>query len=217
MQGWISLHRQIMNNEFYFSERFTKTQAWIDLLLLANNKPATLFIRGNEIKLKRGELGYSIKTLAKRWKWNERTVDKFLQMISKRQMIHYRKSPITTIICIKSYDFYQSNTEQNTAQSKNRIHTNNNDNNIIIELAFSLIEAVNNKSSVYSLIGKFKKELSENRLREILADLVKRGNRFDNENKLAAYLNTCTRSNGHIYDSLPDLDNSRYKDLPGWM
>ena len=150
MEGWISLHRQIMKNEFYFSERFTKTQAWIDLLLLANNKPATFFIRGNEVKLKRGELGYSIKTLSERWKWNERTVDKFLQMLSKREMIQCRKTNITTIISIMNYACYQNNTKQTTAQSKNRIHTNNKDNNDIIEIVFSLIESVNKSSSVYS-------------------------------------------------------------------
>jgi DNA replication protein DnaD len=129
MLGYIKLHRQITDNKYWFSERFTKSQAWIDLLLLANHKPATFFIRGNEVNLERGQLGYAITTLAKRWKWNERTVDKFLSALQKDQMIHYRKSHITTIITIKNYDLYQDNTEQNTEQSKNRIQTNNNDKN----------------------------------------------------------------------------------------
>ena len=131
MKGWIKIHRQITENKFWFSERFTKAQAWIDLLILANHKqkPETFFIRGNEINLERGQLGYAIKTLAKRWKWNERTVDKFLLMLQKDEMIQYRKSPITTIITIKNYDSYQDYTEQNTEQSKNRVQTNKNDKN----------------------------------------------------------------------------------------
>lgn len=219
MQSYIKLYRQIMENEFYFSERFTKTQAWIDLLLLANHKPQTIFIRGNEVNLKRGELGYSIKTLAKRWKWNERTVDKFLSMLSKREMIHHRKTRITTIISIKNYDLYQGNTSQNTSQSMHRIHTDNNDKNDknkLIELSFLLIETVINKSSVYSLINKYKKELGENKLKEILLDLIKRDKQFENENKLASYLNVCAKNNGHskhIYDSLPEITG----DKPGWM
>jgi hypothetical protein len=133
LQGWISVHRQIVENEFYFSERFTKVQAWIDLLILASFKPYTFYIRGNQVKLKRGQLGYAITTLAERWKWNERTVNKYLELLSNRGMIHYRKTRITTIITIKNYDFYQScteqNTEQNTEQGKNRVQTYNNDNN----------------------------------------------------------------------------------------
>lgn len=126
MEGFIKLHRQITENKYWFAERFTKSQAWIDLLILANHKGKTFFVRGNEVELERGQLGYAITTLAKRWKWNERTVDKFLSMLQKDEMIHYRKSPITTIISIKNYDLYQSNTEQNTEQSKNRIQTNKN-------------------------------------------------------------------------------------------
>ena len=64
MTGYIALHRKIIDNEFYFSEKFTKTQAWIDLLLLANHSGQTIFIRNIEIKLKVGELCYSQLSLA---------------------------------------------------------------------------------------------------------------------------------------------------------
>ena len=129
MEGWIKLHRQITDNKLWFCERFTKAQAWIDLLLLANHNPSTFFVRGNEVILKRSQLGYAITTLAKRWKWNERTVNKFLSMLQKDGMIHYRKSSITTVITIRNYGLYQDNTGQNTEQSKNRIQTNKNDKN----------------------------------------------------------------------------------------
>ncbi len=127
--GYIALHRQITENEFWFYERFTKAQAWIDLLLLANHKPNSFDVRGNEVKVQRGQLGYSIKTLSARWKWNERTVDKFLSTLQNRQMIQYRKNHITTVITILNYNRYQGSTEQNTEQMQNRIHTNNNDKN----------------------------------------------------------------------------------------
>jgi len=130
MEGWISMHRKITENEFYFCERFTKIQAFIDLLILANHKPSTFFVRYNEVALKRGELGYSIETLAIRWKWNKRTVKKYLNMLQKREMIHYRTSKITTIISIKNYEFYQNGARQNTPQSIHRVHTYNNDKNI---------------------------------------------------------------------------------------
>ena len=127
--GYIALHRQITENEFWFYERFTKAQAWIDLLLLTNHKQNSFDVRGNEVKLQRGQLGYSIKSLSERWKWNERTVDKFLSTLQNRQMIQYRKNHITTVITIQNYNLYQGSTEQNTEQMQNRIHTNNNDNN----------------------------------------------------------------------------------------
>lgn len=130
MQGWISLHRQIIENEFWFCERFTKAQAWIDLLLLATHKPTTVFIRGIEINLKPGELCYSQLTLAKRWKWNRKTVNKFLSMLQTRQMVDNKKSRVTTIISIKKWNEFQTNGQQSGQQKDNNLDTNNNDNNV---------------------------------------------------------------------------------------
>jgi hypothetical protein len=134
MQGWIKIHRQILDNEFYFSEKFTKTQAWIDLLLLASHTERTVFIKGVEINLKAGELCYSQRSLATRWTWNPRTVYKFLNKIQKRKMIHHRKNNVTTIITILNWELYQSstagNTSQDTSQIQHGIQTNNNDKNV---------------------------------------------------------------------------------------
>jgi len=149
VEGWISLHRQVMENEFYFSEKFTKAQAWIDLLLLANHKPTTIFIRGIEIKMNPGDLCYSQLSLAKRWKWNFKTVKKFLDILRKRDMINYSGGKLTTVISIinwSKYQFYgeQKNPineasnpdypldigEQNGEQTENKTETDNNGNNV---------------------------------------------------------------------------------------
>lgn len=133
MAGYIKLHRSIEENEFYFSERFTKAQAWVDLLLLANHRPNTMFVRGVEIQIETGQLARSQITLAKRWKWNRRTVKQFLNMLEKRQMIHTRLSNITTIISILNWPLYQGDAQQtahqNAQQSNTRMHTNKNDKN----------------------------------------------------------------------------------------
>ena len=73
MEGWIKLHRQIQENEFWSSERFTKSQAWIDLLLLARHDPGLVTIRGIDIRLKPGQLCWSQVSLGKQWRWNRKT------------------------------------------------------------------------------------------------------------------------------------------------
>jgi len=130
MDGWIALHRKIIESDLYFVERFTKMQAWIDLLLLANHKPATVFPKGSEIQLLRGELAYAQKTLSRRWQWNERTVKSFLEMLKKRGMIQYTNSRVTTTISILNYDRYQDTTARTTARKQHRVHTDNNVNNV---------------------------------------------------------------------------------------
>lgn len=143
MQGWIKLHRQITDNEFYHSERFTKMQAWIDLLLLASHAGNTVYLKGNEIILKEGQLCYSQRELSKRWKWNFRTVKKYLSVLENRGMIHSRKSNVTTVITINNWEKYQFDTPQNTTQNAMRVQhgvqTNKNVKNVNNEKNYNLV------------------------------------------------------------------------------
>ena len=141
MQGWIKLHRQITDNEFYNSERFTKMQAWIDLLLLAGHAKQTIFIRGVEINLKPGELCYSQQSLAKRWNWNFKTVRKFLELLENRQMVKCKITTVTTVITILNWDKYQIDGEQNGEQKESRTDTNKN------------VKNVNNEKNVKNSVG----------------------------------------------------------------
>jgi DNA-binding transcriptional regulator YhcF (GntR family) len=123
-KGFILIHRKIQNNEFYFAERFTKMGAWIDLIMIASHNGNTYYLRGINIALKPSEIGYSIRTLARRWKWNERTVMKYLRMLETRKMIEIKKSNLINIIKITKYTEFQrpfqnkSKTRKNTTQKK---------------------------------------------------------------------------------------------------
>lgn len=131
MSDWVKLHRKIQDSEWWLSERFTKSQAWIDLIMLAGHKPKTLFVRGNEVKLKRGELIHSLDTLAHRWQWNKRTVQTFLNTLSNRQMIHRRKTSFCTVTTVLNYNEYQDtalqSAPQTALQSTRRLHYNKKD------------------------------------------------------------------------------------------
>ena len=55
MDSWIKLYRKITENPLYFSEVFTRLQAWIDLLIIANNDESYIYVRGNKVEIKRGQ------------------------------------------------------------------------------------------------------------------------------------------------------------------
>ncbi len=112
MNGWIKLHRQIMENDIYFEERFTRAQAWVDLLLLAAHTEREISIRNVTIYLKPGELAYSQRTLAERWRWHRNTVANFIKELEKRGMIYHRKTNITTVISIINWNIYQGGVPQ---------------------------------------------------------------------------------------------------------
>lgn len=106
-QGWIKLHRKMLNNKLYFSEPFSKMGAWIDLILIANHKPGIINVRGNLISIKRGQIGWSETSLGARWKWSRNKVRNFLKYLKTEQQIEQQKSKILSVITVLNYDLYQ--------------------------------------------------------------------------------------------------------------
>jgi len=137
MEGWIKLHRQLQNNPIWFSEPFTRGQAWIDLLLLANHKDGYFRVRGIRVDVKRGQVGYSIPKLAERWQWSKGKVNRFLNELETDAQIGLQKNNVTCLLTITNYNRYQSgdtasgtanDTASDTANGS-QTDLNNNDNN----------------------------------------------------------------------------------------
>lgn len=132
-QGWIKLHRKIEDNPLWLLEPFTKGQAWIDLILNANHKDSVINIRGNIVPIKRGQLGWSELTMAKRWRWSKNKVRRFLSYLSSKtiqQIIQQKYRYITTIITIIKYEEYQQTEQQTIQQKDSRRYINKNDKNV---------------------------------------------------------------------------------------
>jgi hypothetical protein len=130
-RGWVRLHRSIDENFLWFSEPFTKAQAWVDLFMNANHKDSKICIRGNFIDIKRGQIGWSEITMTKRWRWSKNKVRRFLKLLETEQQIEQQKfAKLTTIITINNYESYQSDTTDDTTeglQKDYRRYTNKND------------------------------------------------------------------------------------------
>jgi hypothetical protein len=113
MSGWIKLHRKITDNPLYFSEPFTRSMAWVDMLLIANHTDNFFFKRGIRVDIKTGQIGYDLDTLSKRWKWSRGKVERFLQMLEKDEQIVRQKTNVTTLISIVNYKEYQTDDKAN--------------------------------------------------------------------------------------------------------
>lgn len=108
MDGYIKLHRKLFENKYYFKQKFTYSQAWTDLLLLAKEKDDYVQKRGMRIMLKRGQIGEGIETLATRWKWSRGKVKRFINELKTDHQIEHQNIDVTTLISIVNYDKYNS-------------------------------------------------------------------------------------------------------------
>ena len=120
MSGFIKLHRQIVHSDLWLEEPFTRGQAFADLILLANYKDGYLRVNGQRIKVKRGQVGWSINRLSDRWQWSRTKVNYFLSELIADGMILLEKDNRKTILTICNYSKYQDNQEDKEQQKDNR-------------------------------------------------------------------------------------------------
>lgn len=135
--GYIKLYRQLQDCWIWRDEedpeRFTRAQAWIDLLLYANHREKKIRYDDGFKMIKRGQFLTSKRKLAERWMWNRRTVDKFLNLLAKDEMITLECTTKHTLITIVNYDIYQGDgvvsAPQDAPEYAPRSSTNKNDKN----------------------------------------------------------------------------------------
>jgi DNA replication protein DnaD len=91
----------------WYEERFSKGQAWVDLLLLANHSDKKILFNRDFTIIKRGQYLTSMVRLAEKWKWDRKTVAKYLKLLEKDKMITLDVDNHKTLITIDNYRVYQ--------------------------------------------------------------------------------------------------------------
>ena len=107
MQGWVKIHRDLLDNELWSDKPFTKGQAWVDLLLLANHRDKNALLGNCTELVERGSLITSELKLMERWGWGRKKVKLFLNFLESQKMIERNANNKRTAITIVNYGFYQ--------------------------------------------------------------------------------------------------------------
>ena len=118
--GWVKISRKLIDDEIWTSEPFTKGQAWVDLILLAQWETNGQY--------KAGSVYRSLNYLASRWKWSRRKVTRYLEVLENAEKITFfrgqsfesKKAPVNapvnaptkapvdeTVISLKNWQKYQ--------------------------------------------------------------------------------------------------------------
>lgn len=113
-RGWIKIYRKIVENPYYFSEPFTRSQAWIDLLIVANHKDNFFYKRGVKVEVKRGQIGWDLESLGKRWQWSRGKVERFISELETSNQVVRQKTNVTTLISLVNYELYQEDSKPNS-------------------------------------------------------------------------------------------------------
>lgn len=134
--GWVCVHRSLLDHYLWEDKPFSKGQAWIDLVLLANHEDKKMLFDGQVITIKRGQHLTSIRKLAERWGWGRHKISIFLKLLENDKMANIKRDTHCTLITLVNYSVYQDlENEKGTRTGHGgdtvgtRWDTNNNDNN----------------------------------------------------------------------------------------
>jgi hypothetical protein len=123
-----------MDNPLYKQKRkFSKFEAWIDILLSVNHREGKVLIDYSVETVNRGEFITSEVKLANKWNWDRKTVRKFLTLLQQEEMILKSSTKRWTSITVINWDKYQLDGQevgQEVGQDRDRgLDTNKNDKN----------------------------------------------------------------------------------------
>lgn len=133
MDGWIKLWRSLGDSELWTSERFTKGQAWVDILIKTQGTDNEGFSTTKGFtNFERGKMYLSITYLADRWKWSKGKVLRFLKTLEKQNMVRLEIEPQNgTVVTIENWGKFQdgrtvngTRTEHETKHGRNTDGTN---------------------------------------------------------------------------------------------
>src|SRR5699024_7281455 len=123
-QGWVKLHRKIQDHWIYKEKRvFSKYEAWIDLLFMANHKNNKALIDGELINVEKGQFITSVRKLCDKWSWSNTKVNNFLKMLEKDGMITKKSDTKKTVITLVNYTFYHESDNEKTSQKHHESDT----------------------------------------------------------------------------------------------
>lgn len=107
--GCLKLERRFFSNPLWLEDRaFSKAEAFLDLLQLAEPAPAHRIIRGAVVELQEGELVASVRYLADRWSWGKDKVTTFVRFLETRQCARRETRQGESVIILCNYKDYKT-------------------------------------------------------------------------------------------------------------
>ncbi len=130
MEGYISLHRSILNHWLFNDSE--KLKWWIDMLFMACYEDKEVRVGSQIIKLKRGQFIASISFMCNRWNRSKNMIISFQNLLITEKMITKESKGNVSVITICNFDRYQA--KDNLLDSANgSISTNYNDCDVAVE------------------------------------------------------------------------------------
>mgnify|MGYP002522151153 CR=1 FL=1 len=104
---FVKLYRSAADNALFKEKPFDRWHAFEYLIMRAQVKPETVILKGQRVKLERGQLIESTDSMATKFGWSRGKVNRFLKLLKDEGMIDFFGTPNGTAITIEKYSYFQ--------------------------------------------------------------------------------------------------------------
>ena len=118
MDGWIKLHRKMLDNPIVLKDA-DHLAIWVYLLLNATHEDYKTLFGGKAFMLHPGQLITGRKKIAKALNINEHKVERVLKLFKIEQQIEQQPKPYGSVITILNWNDYQQFEQQDEQQMSN--------------------------------------------------------------------------------------------------
>jgi len=116
--GWIKLHRKILDNPI--SEKPTWAWLWIYLLLRANHQDKEFIFNGEKTICRRGQILTGRTDISKSTRIPPTTVERILNYLESEHQIGQEKTSKNRLITIRNYNQYQQTDSKADSKKKDK-------------------------------------------------------------------------------------------------
>lgn len=107
-RGYIKLYRDIREHWLWEDKPFSRGQAWIDILMMANHEGKEILFNGRILTVERGSCITSIRKLSQQWGWSIHKVSDFLDELERDGMLTQKRDTKKTVLKACNYGIYQA-------------------------------------------------------------------------------------------------------------
>lgn len=119
-KGYVSIHRELFDHWVWKDKPFSRGQAWIDLILMANHCDSKIMFDGRFVEVERGDIITSSVKLSERWGWSRNKVSLFLKNLESDQMVITKTDSKKTALTICNYSDWQDSQTAKEQQKDSR-------------------------------------------------------------------------------------------------
>lgn len=153
MEGWIKIHRKMLENPIICKDS-DYLSVWIYLLLNATHKEIPALFKGEKITLHPGQLITGRKSMSNKLKISESKIYRIINEYKSEQQIEQQTSNKNSLITILNWNKYQQSEQQSEQQNEQQM----NNKRTTTEQQLNTNKNVKNDNNIYLFNFKNNKE-----------------------------------------------------------